>query len=161
MIISRLVIFILLFSSTSILRGQIGGINYDYMIDNYPKINSLSIEESIGIRMQFSGEFIEAIEMLAEKIVNPMVKVNRLSGMLMSSSGIYPKQLKEVHRWLKIVVDEKGEIEELEVYTGSGCKNIENTNDFKKKLEGARINPATKDGKKVKCVLFYKIESEQ
>ena len=158
--ISKLMIVTLLIGSTSIISGQSANFNYDYMIDNYPKINSLSIEESSGIKMRFCGEFIEAIELLAEKVFNPKIKVNRLSGMLMSSSGIYPKQLMEVHRWLKIVVDENGTVEVLEVYKGNGKKNIENTDEFEKLLEEAEINPATKDGVKVKCVLYYQIESE-
>lgn len=142
------------------LFGQKEKLNYDYMIDTYPKIEVLELGEST-FKMDFSGEFIEAVEMLAQEIYNQNIRVKRLSGMLMSSSGVYPRYLLKLDRWMRVIIDDKGDIVTVDVYTGKGAEVLKESNEFKRSLEGSTILPATKDSESVKCILFYQIEYEE
>lgn len=153
-LLNSLIIFLLL-TCTFSLSGQNEQLNYDFMIDYYPKIKNINTDSTSNMKMNFSGEFIEAIEIISKKVFNSKVEVNRLSGMQMVTSGIYPKQLLEANNWLKIVIANNGEIDEFNVFTSNGKMDKVITNKFMKYLKGADINPATKNETKVKCMLFY------
>ena len=128
---------------------------YDYELDYYPRISSRMLESGAVLSLQTEGNFQESLELIVNDIINTKLTIKRFPGRIMSRSGTFPGALNDCVFWIKIEIDKKGLLCQVNLYSETIENKIYLENLLQQRMNLCSINPAIRDGEKVRCRLFY------
>ncbi len=131
---------------------------HDFNVDYFPRITVHQFDPKFGGQPQY-GELIETLTNITRYILGEYKYLERMSGFVMMSSGICPPQIRNAEKWIKIEIDKKGHLNNVEVYQHAVQRNHLLSEQYSKILQAATFHPALKSMEPVNIRLYYIVKS--